>query len=149
MPKIDLDDPDLPRRSGTRYPGAYGDPCRARSWIQLGQAGGLTDFGANLVTVPPGSWSSQRHAHEIDDEFLMMIEGELVLIEDAGRTPLRAGDFAAFPMGTNGHHLVNESAVDARFLVIGANKGGATYPDIDLLFAAGVEGYLHTDGTPY
>ena len=116
----------------------------------LGAAAGLEDFGVNLVTVPPGAWSSQRHWHDADDEFLWMVDGELVLIEDQGRTVMRAGDMAAFPKNSgNGHHLVNESDADARFVVIGANKGGTSYPDIDLEAKAGEEGYRHKDGTPY
>jgi uncharacterized cupin superfamily protein len=149
MPRIDPDSPDVPTREGTGYPGDYAIPCRARSYKRLGRAGGLVDFGVNLVTVPPGSWSSQRHAHVDDDEFVMMVEGELVLIEDAGRTLLRAGDYAAFPKGTgDGHHLVNESDAPARFVAIGANKGAGTYPDIDLIFLVG-GAYAHKDGTPY
>lgn len=150
MPRIDPDAPDMPRRSGSRYPEPYNAICAARSAIRLGHASGLEDFGVNLVTVPAGSWSSQRHAHDADDEFLMMIEGELVLIEEGGRTLMRTGDFAAFPKAASGgHHLVNESNVSARFVVVGANKGDASYPDIDLLYAQGEAGYRHKDGTPY
>lgn len=150
MPRIDPDAPDVPRRAGSRYPDPYNAPSADRSAVRLGLAGGLTDFGVNIITVPAGAWSSQRHAHDADDEFLMMIEGELVLIEEEGRTPMRAGDFAAFPKATSGgHHLINESDAPARFLVIGANKGGATYPDIDLLHVQGEAGYRHKDGTAY
>lgn len=150
MPKIDPEAAGTPQRSGSRYPDPYAEPCRARSSRRLGLAGGLTDFGVNLVTVPPGAWSSQRHAHFDDDEFLMMVEGELELVEHDGRTTMRAGDCAAFPKGgEGGHHLVNESNAPARFLVVGANKGGATYPDIDLLYRPGDPGYRRKDGSFY
>jgi uncharacterized cupin superfamily protein len=148
MPKIDPE--ACPERSGTRYPEPFRERVRHRRWKQIGVAAGFTDFGANLVTIPPGTWSSQRHWHLDDDELLMMIEGELVLVEDEGRSVMRAGDIAAWRKGTgNGHHLINESSADARFLVVGANKGGAAYPDIDLAVRAGEPFYRHVDGTPY
>ena len=150
MPKIDPAAPDMPERSGTRYPEPYRAPCAPRRWKQLGAAAGLTDFGVNLVTVPPGAWSSQRHWHEAVDELLVMIEGELVLIDDHGRTPVVPGDVCAFPKNDgNDHHLVNESGTDARFLVVGANGGAVHYPDIDLAVVPDADGYSHTDGTPY
>ena len=148
MPKIDPE--ACPERTGTRYPEPYRATVKARRWKQIGPGAGLTVFGATLVTIPPGSWSSQRHWHDEDDELLVMLSGALVLIEDGGRTPLGPGDIAAWPKGTgDGHHLVNESDEDARFLVVGANKGGAGYSDIDLTFSAGEAFYRHTDGTPY
>jgi uncharacterized cupin superfamily protein len=76
----------------------------------LGDAGGLKDFGINLMHLPPGNWSSQRHWHSHEDEFVYVLEGELALVENGRETLLRAGDCAAFPKGTgNGHHLINRS----------------------------------------
>jgi uncharacterized cupin superfamily protein len=102
------------------------------------------------VTLKPGAWSSQRHWHNGEDEFLVMLSGEAVLVEDDGRTLLRAGDCAAWPKGsTNGHHLINESDADCVFLCVGGgtNTGGG-YSDIDLMFTP--EGtYTHKDGSPY
>ena len=110
---------------------------------------GLTDFGVSQVTLKPGAWSSQRHWHDGEDEFLVMLQGEAVLVEDDGETCFAPGDCAAWPKGsTNGHHLRNESHADCTFIVVGggANTGGG-YSDIDLLFTA--EGtYVHKDGTP-
>jgi uncharacterized cupin superfamily protein len=80
----------------------------------LGDAGGLRDFGVNLMTLPPGGWSSQRHWHSDEDEFVYVLEGELKLVEDDSQMVLRAGECAAFPKGTgNGHHLINESSAMA------------------------------------
>ncbi len=150
MPKLDLDSPAMPTRLGSGYPPPFDASVRARHALRLVAPAGLEDFGVNLVTVPPGVWSSQRHWHEADDEFLVMVEGELVLIENAGRAVMRPGDCAAFPKNSgDGHHLINESDKPARFIVIGASKGGTTYPDIDLLHVAGEQGYRHKDGTPY
>jgi uncharacterized cupin superfamily protein len=148
MPKVDPE--HAPRKDGTGYPMPFNEPCEARTYRKLGTAAGLTDFGVNLVTIAPGSWSSQRHTHFDDDEFLVMMEGELVLIEDEGRTVMRAGDFAAFAKSkSGGHHLVNESKAPASFVVVGANKGGGSYPDIDLCWEIGENGYRHKDGRPY
>ena len=117
----------------------------------MGDAGGLTDFGVNLLTLKPGVWSSHRHWHRKEDEFVYIVSGEVVLVTDAGEEILRAGDCAGFPKNDgNGHHLVNRSDGDVLLLEIGTRSGGdfATYPDIDLL-ADPVKGYTHRDGTPY
>ena len=98
MPKIDL--AAVPVRKGSGYPAPFDTPCAARTRRRLGDAGGLRDFGVNLMTLPAGSWSSQRHWHSHEDEFVYVLEGELTLIEDSGETVLRAGDCAAFPKGT-------------------------------------------------
>lgn len=148
MPKIDP--AACPERSGSGYPDPYDAPCRARRWRQIAVGSGLTDFGANLVTVPPGAWSSQRHWHDLDDELMIMTAGELTLVDDAGRHPMRTGDIAAFPKNDgNGHHLINEGEAEASFLVIGANKGATAYPDIDLVAHSDADIYHHKDGTPY
>lgn len=150
MPKLDLADPALVRSAGSNYPVPYDAAPAGRVALRLGRLAGLADFGASLVTVPPGAWSSQRHWHPEDDELLWMVTGELVLIEEDARTILRAGDCAAFPKAhANGHHLVNESAADATFLAVGANKSGTVYPGIDLRHDAGEQRYRHLDGTPY
>ncbi len=149
MPRIDL--ATAPVREGTAYPPPYDVPCRKRHRVRLGDAGGLTDFGVNRLTLAPGVWSSQRHWHEKEDEFVYVVSGEVVLVTDAGEEILRAGDCAAFPKNDgNGHHLVNRSPADAILLEIGTRAGGdpVTYPDIDLLLDPAV-GYTRKDGTPY
>src|ERR1700677_4568422 len=98
MPKIDT--AAVPARKGSGYPAPFAAPCAARTRQRLGEAGGLRDFGVNLMRLPPGSWSSQRHWHSHEDEFVYLLEGELMLIEDVGETVLRGGDCAAFPKGS-------------------------------------------------
>ena len=122
---------------------------------RLGLAGGLTDLGVNLTSLPSGCWSSQRHWHSHEDEFVYVIEGELTLIEDDGETVLRAGDCAAFPKGTgNGHHLVNRSGAAATYLEIGSRQPAdvTTCSDIDLKSANSdgkfVRHMLASDTTP-
>jgi len=148
MPKIDLD--ALVPENSTGYPPPFDQPVAGRWKRKLGRIAGLTEMGACHVTLKPGAWSSQRHWHDGEDEFLVMTSGEAVLIEDGGETILRAGDCATFPKGIpNGHHLVNRSGVDCAFICFSAGdptKGGS-YSDIDMKFSA--EGYLHKDGTPY
>ena len=148
MPKVDLDSIEQTNRTG--YPAPFNADVAGRWYRRLAPATGLTEFGVSHVTLKPGAWSSQRHWHDGEDEFLVMLEGEAVLVEDEGRTVLRAGDCAAWPKGsTNGHHLRNESGEDCVFIVVGAgtNTGGG-YSDIDMMWTAD-DRYVHKDGTPY
>ena len=138
MPKIDRERVELV--SGTGYPSPYDSPCRAREWHPLGDAAGLTQFGVNLVRLKPGVWSSQRHWHAEEDEFVYVLEGTLVLVTDEGRQTMASGDCAGFKAGVrDGHHLINESSEDAVFLVVGSRKEGdwGEYPDIDMKFVRG------------
>jgi uncharacterized cupin superfamily protein len=150
VPKIDLS--RAPRKTGSGYPSPFDEPCRDRVRLQLGDAGGLTQFGVNLMTLSPGAWSSQRHWHSHEDEFIRVMEGEVVLVEDGAETVLRAGDCAAFPAGARiGHHLQNRSSSDAIILEVGTrNEAGDStdYPDIDMLYKPG-KGYVRRGGTPY
>ena len=148
MPKVDLDSIEQVNRTG--YPPPFDKEVQGRWYRRLGPVNGLTDFGVSHVTLKPGAWSSQRHWHDGEDEFLVMLSGEAVLVEDDGRTILGAGDCAAWPKGsTNGHHLRNESASDCVFICVGGgtNTGGG-YSDVDMKFTADNR-YVHKDGTPY
>lgn len=150
MKKIDTDAAES--RSGSSYPSPFDEPCQKRFRRKLGDAAGLTQFGVNRLTLAPGVWSSQRHYHSREDEFVLVLEGEVVLITETGEETLRAGDCAGFPAGVpDGHHFINRSSHDAVLLEIGTrNEGdGVVYPDIDLLVPEGVEGYAHRDGRPY
>lgn len=152
MPRLDID--SIAPRTGSSYPPPFDQPCRARSRRQLGDAGGLTDFGVNLLELSPGAWSSQRHWHSAEDELVWVLEGEVTLVDDGGEQILRAGDCAAFARGdANGHHLVNRSDAIVRVLEVGSRRPDAdrcSYPDIDLRIGPGREaGYVHKDGTPY
>jgi uncharacterized cupin superfamily protein len=150
VPKIDI--ASVPARTGSGYPPPFDVPCAARTRRRLGDAGGLRDFGVNLMTLPPGGWSSQRHWHSHEDEFVCVLEGELTLVEDNGKTVLRAGDCAAFPKGSgNGHHLINESSSVATYLEIGSRQPDdlTTCSDIDLKSANADGRFVHKDGTPY
>ena len=148
MPKVDLE--AIEQVNTTGYPPPFNQDVAGRWYQRLAPATGLTDFGVSHVVLKPGAWSSQRHWHDGEDEFLVMLSGEAVLAEDDGETVLRPGDCAAWPKGsTNGHHLRNDSGSDCSFIVVGGgvNTGGG-YSDIDMLFTA--EGaYVHKDGTPY
>jgi len=148
MPKVDLS--QIEQINTTGYPPPYNKDVAGRFVRRLRQAFGLTDFGVSEVTLQPGGWSSQRHWHDGEDEFVVMLDGEAVLVEDDGRTVMRPGDLAVWPKGSrNGHHLINESDQPCRFLAFGGmDCTGGGYSDIDMLFDA--EGrYLHKDGTPY
>ena len=139
---------------GTLYPPPYDEPCRARARTKLGDAAGLTQFGVNLLHLPPGAWSSQRHWHTASDEFVYVLSGEVTLVTDAGEEILHAGDAAGFPAGdSNGHCLRNNSSADAAVLEIGTRVPGDVgyYNDIDMIAPAGGRPAIYTrrDGTPY
>jgi uncharacterized cupin superfamily protein len=150
MPKIDL--AGVPARKGSSYPAPMDGPCAMRVRRRLGNAGGLRDFGVNLMTLPSGGWSSQRHWHSHEDEFVYVLEGELVLVEDGGESVLRAGDCAAFPKGSgNGHHMINKSANTAVYLEVGSRNplDLTTCSDVDMMSAHADGLFRHKDGTPY
>ena len=150
MPKIDV--ASIPVRIGTGYPNPFNEACAGRTRKRVGDAGGLNDFGVNLMALPAGKWSSQRHWHSHEDEFVYVLEGELTLVEDQGETILRAGDCAAFPKGTgNGHNLQNRSSNTAVYLEVGSRSRDdlTTCSDIDLKSHARDGAFVHKDGSPY
>jgi uncharacterized cupin superfamily protein len=135
---------------GTLYPPPFDEPCRARERTKLGDAADLTQFGVNLLRLPPGAWSSQRHWHAREDEFVYVLSGEVTLVTNEGAETLHAGDAAGFKADDpNGHCLQNRSDQDALVLEIGSRIAGevAHYSDIDMIAHAG--SYTHRDGTPY
>ena len=139
---------------GSLYPPPFHIPCRARERKKLGDAAGLTQFGVNLLTLPPGAWSSQRHWHTTEDEFVYVVKGEVTLVTDAGPEILGAGDAAGFKAGDgNGHCLQNHTEAVALVLEVGSRMPGdsANYPDIDLVVPPGQKPaiFTHRDGKPY
>jgi uncharacterized cupin superfamily protein len=135
MPKVDLK--SLPRLSKSGYPEPFNAAVAGRSWLDIAEGVGLSQFGANLCTLEPGAWSSQRHWHSAEDELLVMLAGTLVLVEDGTETAMGPGDIATFKAGdANGHHLQNRSDAPATFLAIGPNFPEidvCTYPDIGMV----------------
>jgi uncharacterized cupin superfamily protein len=139
---------------GTLYPPPFDAPCRARERTRLGDPAGLTQFGVNLLRLPPGAWSSQRHWHTGSDEFVYILSGEVVLVTESGDEVLHSGDAAGFPArDTNGHCLQNRSEREALVLEVGTRVPGDTayYSDIDMVSPAGGKPaiYTHRDGAPY
>jgi uncharacterized cupin superfamily protein len=148
MKKIDLS--STPVRTGSDYPPPFDAPCADRRRQGLARPFGLTKFGVNLLVLEPGVWSSQRHWHSREDEFVWVLEGEVTLVTDAGEEILHAGDCAAFRAGDpDGHHLINRSDQPARLLEVGNADPDdvCTYSDIDMVTAG--DGYAHKDGVPY
>jgi len=149
--KIDLS-ATAPKK-GSGYPPPFDERCRERVRHALGNAAGLTQFGVNLLRLPPGAWSSQRHWHTAEDEFVWVVEGEVVLVTEHGEELLRTGDCAGFKAGVpDGHHLQNRSDRDALLLEIGARQpeeDAVDYPDIDLVWGGSKRSYLHKDGSGY
>lgn len=149
-----IDPATVPLKTGSIYPSPYAEMMAGRSSLRLGEAGGLTQFGVNLVTLEPGALSSLRHWHLHEDEFVMVTMGECTLVQDAGETVMHPGDCAAFPAGDrDGHHFINRTANPACFLVVGtkAPREVATYSDID--FRIEIEGkharFTYKDGTDW
>lgn len=150
MPK--LDPASIRHYTGSSYPAPFHEPCANRVRQVLGDAGGLTDFGVNRLELAPGTWSSQRHWHSAEDEFVYILAGEVVLVTDGGEETLRAGDCAAFPKNApDGHHLVNRSNEVAICLEVGTRSGDdvCTYSDIDMRIDSRDDQYRHRDGAPY
>lgn len=151
MPVIHI--ADLPSHGGTSpYPDPFKPGTEAYVATELGTAAGLTQFGVGLETLLPGGVSSQRHWHANEDEFLYMLSGEAVLIENDGETPLRPGDAVGWKAGTpNGHQIANRSDAPASYLIMGTRAAteSVTYPDIDLHYTRDGAGprYTRKDGT--
>jgi len=146
---------DVPESNASSYPAQFRDAQRKRYNRRLGNYAGLRNYGVNLTRVLPGGQSSARHAHSKQDEFVCMLEGELVLVTDAGHETVGPGTCIGFPAGTgDGHHFLNLTDRDAVFLVVGDRTADdeVTYSDIDLEIKAGpdgVKGFYQKDGTPY
>ncbi len=154
MPKIDID--GIEPVTGSGYPAVYAAAVAGRSRKRLGDAGGLTQFGVNLTVLKPGAASALRHHHQHEDEFVLILAGELVLVEDNGETLLKAGDAAAFPAAHGvGHHLVNRSGADAALVEVGTRAKAETVeyadPAIDLRAIKDEGGwrYVRRDGSSW
>jgi uncharacterized cupin superfamily protein len=149
-----LDPAQVSPRTGSGYPEPFRSRVLPREKRGLGDALGLTTIGINLTTLPPGKESSMRHYHTHEDEFVYVVEGEVVLVSDAGEQVLTAGMCAGFPAGrTDGHQLVNRTDRTARYLEVSNRdpSDGAIYPDVDLAYKKSPEGavFSHKDGSPY
>ncbi len=151
---------DVVETIGTNYPPPHDAPVKMRGYRRLGLQFGLSQFGVNLTRLAPGVWSSQRHWHALEDEFVYVLEEEVVMISDEGEQICRAGDCVGFKAGIkDGHHFINRRNVDALLLAIGSRNNGdhGEYSDIDMIFtprnydAPSVPGlgYAHKDGAPY
>ncbi len=152
MPKIDI--PNLKIEISTGYPAPFRDAVAGRERKRLGNVVGLDQFGVNLTRLKPGAASSQRHWHEMEDEFVYIVEGEVVLCENDSETVLRPGDAAGWKAGVaNGHCLINRSARDAVYLEIGARAkhDRVDYHGVDMRVVKDDSGmhYLHKSGEPY
>ena len=152
MPKVDI--AKVPVKSGTFYPAQFQAECKGRHKQALGDAIGLTQFGVNITSIEPGQTSALRHWHEQEDEFIYMLEGELVLAENDGEVVLKAGDAAGFKAGSGvAHRLINRSNRDAVYFEVGtrAKTERVHYPDVDLELVRDEKGrrYQRCNGEPY
>ena len=151
--RIDLS--KIPVETGTNYPSAFRSAVAGRSRQRVGNAAGLKNFGVNLTTLAPGAQSALRHWHSAQDEFVYILQGEAVLVTDAGEQTLGAGEMAGFAAGVeNGHHLINRSAAPVAYLEIGDRTAPdqAEYPDQDLRCVPTPNGqrqFVHKDGSAY
>jgi len=150
-----LDPAEVPAVSGTNYPEPLKSRVAGRRKQRLGDALGLSIFGVNLTTIKPGAQSALRHWHSAQDEFVYMIEGELVLVTGDGEQVLAPGMCAGFPAGkADAHHLINRTTRDAVYLEVGdrTKNDAVTYPDDDIVAAATSDGarrFTRKNGTPY
>ena len=154
MTKTVLNISDLIVRTGSGYPKPYDTEVKGRSNVALGNPFGITQFGANITTLEPGAWSSQRHWHLNEDELVYAIEGEMVIVDDTGRHPFKPGQCAGWKANTpNAHCIVNEGSSNAKFLVVGTRAiiEAANYPDIDMKYSRDVHGpkFTRKDGSSF
>ena len=149
MPKLDLT--AIPQTNATGYPPEYADKVQDRWYRRLAPASGITDFGFSHVTLRPGAWSSQRHWHEGEDEFVVMLSGEAVLVDEDGEHAMRVGDVAAFAKNDgNGHVLQNRSDADCVFVAVGRPaRSDCHYPDIDMHLFKDVPEQRRKDGSRF
>ena len=132
-----LDPKSVTPRTTTVYPPEFAGAVKGREKRALGDFFGLTQYGVNLTTLASGAWSSHRHWHENEDEFIFVVEGEITLVNDAGEHLLKPGMCAGFKAGVaNGHHLANKTKTPVTYLEIGTRAAveRAHYPDVDMLF---------------
>ncbi len=151
-----IDPTNVPKETGSRYPQQFQEVVAGRIRQRLGNFAGLKNFGVNLVTLEPGSASALRHWHSHQDEFIYVLDGEVILVTDAGEQRLTPGMAAGFRAGDrNGHHLLNRSSTVAIYLEVGDRTpfDAVIYPDDDLLAQVSLDGkswvFTHKDGTPY
>ncbi len=155
MPKIKISElPVLKGEENVGYPAPFNEGCGKYEAANLGDAVGLTQFGAYIEKLLPGGMSSQRHWHSNEDEFLYVLSGEAILVENNGETVLKEGDAVGWKAGEpNGHHLINRSEEPVFYILIGtrAAQDEVTYPDIDLHYTRkdGERQFTHKDGIPY
>jgi uncharacterized cupin superfamily protein len=155
MPKLPALDPQsMEEARGSIYPEPFKSRMGERAKRRLARACGLEKLGVNLVTLGPGGQSALRHWHTLEDEFVYVLEGEVVLVTNEGEQTLRAGMCAGYPAGKrDAHHFVNRSSSPARYLEIGTNVDGdmAFYPDDDLVWIETENGLVaaHKDGRRY
>ena len=155
MPVIKINKLPLIKGSeGIGYPAPYFEKCDRFEAADIGTAAHLTQFGVRIEKLLPGGMSSQRHWHENEDEFLYMLTGDLVLVEDDSEHVLKEGMAAGWKAGDpNAHHLINRGDEPAFYLIVGtrAERDVCHYPDIDLHYerSDGVGTYTHKDGLPY
>jgi uncharacterized cupin superfamily protein len=137
------------------YPAVFQPVVKGREKRPLGEHFGLKNFGVNLTRLAPGAASALRHAHTKQDEFIYVVEGNPVLVTNAGEEWLSPGMCVGFPCATgNAHHLINRTGADVVYLEIGDRTPGdeASYPDDDLkaeLVGPGVYRFTRKDGTSY
>ena len=151
MPKIDIDAATL--RDRLVYPEPHRSVTKGYEQRRVGDAAGLTEFGVNRVVLAPNAHTALRHWHEVQDEFVIVLSGEVVLMEEDAETIMRAGDCAGFKAGVpNGHCFQNRSTEPAVLFEIGSHSEDETahYTDIDLRAEkrAGKYRFVRRDGTP-
>ena len=150
MPRIDI--AAAPASRGSDYPAPHDAAFAGRVRRRLGDAVGIEGFGVNHRVLAPGEASALRHWHEVEEEMVVVLAGEVVLEEEGGETTLRAGEVAGFPAGrADGHRIVNRSAAPATILEIGTRPVAdrCHYPDAGMTghTADGRRWFTRRDGT--
>ena len=150
-----VDPAKVPEQKGvSAYPPYLAEKLKGRARRRLGDAAGVKNFGVNLTSLEPGTWSAQRHWHTRQDELVYVLEGELTLYTNNGSQVVRAGMVVGFPANCgDGHRLENTGKTVAKYLEIGDRLPGdeVVYPDVDMAAKQGLPAYSFTkkDGSAF
>src|SRR3954464_797837 len=98
---------------------------------RLGPGLGASRLGASVYEIPPGQSLCPYH-YETEEEWLLVLAGELTLRHPEGEDVLSPGDVVAFPVGPAGAHKTTNRGTETVRMLMWATvdtSGYCVYPD--------------------